>query len=64
MITKEEFAAHLRSLGYDAENDRGSVMVTVDDPEKVSLVFKRYRKIAKQCGYDASGGVRVKRETE
>ena len=62
-MTKPEFAAHLQGMGYDAETCPDGVVVTVQDAGSISRVFNLlFRKEARKCQYEASGGVRARRE--
>ena len=53
-MTKDEFLTHLRSLGYEADYEDGSIVITAPD----GSVFKEIREIAKSVGYDKSYGWR------
>ena len=64
-MDKPEFAAHLISLGYKTEICADGVVVVVDKPGEVSRTYdKLFRKEARKCGYDGSGGVRARRKEE
>ena len=56
-MSKDEFADYLRSKGYNAINDRGSVTVLV--PEITKKIQKDIRQCVKDCGYDKSYGWKV-----
>lgn len=54
-MTKEEFAARLRARGYEAENEKGCVIVLSDHD-----IMAELRDIAKAEEYSGSYGWRLK----
>ena len=58
-MTKDEVAAYLIGIGYSATNEKGVVVIAVDEP--MALPEKnKLRKIMQSIGYKSSWGWRLK----